>query len=161
MKKPKAGLFILLSVLMILGGCKHSELNFFEKNTAIPNYKWDYQFKATGRFEIKDSISPYNIYIVLRHTDAYKYNNIWLNIGLQSPGDSMYFQKVELSLGSDAGGWEGTGLNDIWETRKLLVKRPRKFIKAGIYHYSIAQIMRDNPLEHIMSAGIRLQKTVQ
>ena len=58
-------------------------------------------------------------------------------------------------------GWEGTGLNDIWEVRKLLVNRPRKFIKAGTYHYSIAQIMRDNPLEQVMSAGLRVQKAIQ
>jgi len=161
MKNTKACLILLLAISLVLGACKHNELNFFEKNNPIPNYKWDYNFTAKGSFDIKDTLCAYNIYIVLRHTDAYKYNNIWLNIGLQGPADSMYFQKVELTLGSDAGGWEGTGLNDIWEVRKLLVNRPRKFIKAGTYHYSIAQIMRDNPLEKVMSAGLRVQKAIQ
>ena len=94
----------------------------------------------------------------MRHTDAYKYNNIWLNIGLQPPGDSLITQKVNLTLGDDANGWEGTGMNDIWEVRKLLNGQPRRFKKAGNYYFTISQIMRDNPLEHIMNAGLRLEK---
>ena len=79
-------------------------------------------------------------------------------MGLQSPGDSMFIQKLNLSLGDDAQGWFGTGMNDIWEVRKPLTDRPRKFVKPGTYNYSIAQIMRDNPLKQVMSAGIRVEK---
>ncbi len=146
----------VLFILLMFTGCSQVEL--YEKNTAIPAYKWDYNFAAKGNFNITDTVSAYNIYIVLRHTDSYAYNNIWLQVGLQAPGDTMYYQKVELSLGSDAGGWEGTGMNDIWEVRKPLTDKPRRFKKPGNYNFSISQVMRDNPLPHVMSAGLRLQK---
>ena len=94
----------------------------------------------------------------MRHTDAYQYNNIWLNIGLQPPGDSMRNQRVNLQLGDDANGWEGTGMNDIWELRKLLNGEPRRFKQPGKYSFAISQIMRDNPLLHIMSVGLRVEK---
>lgn len=135
-----------------------TEVSVYEKNTAIPGYKWQHNFSADGTFIIKDTLSAYNIYIVLRHTDSYKYNNIWLNIGLQAPGDTMHFQHADLSLANDATGWEGSGMNDIWEVRKLLNGRPRRFVKAGEYRFSITQIMRDNPLPGIISAGLRVQK---
>ena len=77
---------------------------------------------------------------------------------MQTPGDSMRYQKQDLQLGNDANGWEGTGMNDIWEVRKLLNEEPRRFKKAGAYNFSIVQIMRENPLLHIMSAGLRLEK---
>ena len=64
-------------------------------------------------------------------------------------------QKINLSLGSDAQGWEGIGMNDIWEVRKLIARVP---LKKGDYNFSIGQIMRDNPLQHIMSVGLRLKK---
>ncbi|MBK8710460.1 MAG: gliding motility lipoprotein GldH [Niastella sp.] len=143
-------------VLFFITGCR--QIDLYEKNTAIPNYSWSASFIPQGSFEIKDSSSYFNIYVVLRHTDTYKYNNIWLNVGLQSPGDTMYYQKVELTLGSDAEGWEGVGMNDIWEVRKPLTDRPRRFVKPGTYHYSIQQIMRDDPLLHVMSVGLRIQK---
>jgi gliding motility-associated lipoprotein GldH len=138
--------------------CSCGQVDIFEKNTSIPGYKWSTAFTATGSFDIKDTLSAYNIYIVLRHSDAYAYNNIWLNVGLQSPGDTMYTQKIDLSLGSNPGGWEGTGMNDIWEVRKLLNSKPSRFKKAGEYKFSIGQLMRDNPLPDVMSAGLRIEK---
>lgn len=142
--------------ILCLASCKQVDL--FEKNTPIPNYEWNNNFAATGSFTISDTLAAYNIFIVLRHTDAYKYNNIWLNVGLQSPGDSLFYQKIDLSLGSDATGWEGTGMNDIWEVRKLLNGQPRRFRKKGTYQFSILHIMRDVPLKNIMSVGLRVEK---
>lgn len=141
---------------MLLNACRQIEL--YENNTAIPKFAWQSNFPAKGEFMITDTVSAYSIYIVLRHTDAYQYNNIWLNVGLQPPGDTMHFQRVNLKLGDDANGWEGTGMNDIWELRKLVNGEPRRFKKAGKYSFVITQIMRDNPLEHVISAGLRLEK---
>ncbi len=149
-------LIISAPVLLLIGSCTQIEL--YEKNTTIPKFAWQQNFSANCEFMITDTISAYSIYLVLRHTDAYQYNNIWLNIGLQPPGDSMHFQKVNLQLGDDANGWEGTGMNDIWEVRKLLNVQPRKFRKPGKYSFSISQIMRDNPLLYVISAGLRLEK---
>ncbi len=69
----------------------------------------------------------------------------------------MRFQKINLLLGNDANGWEGTGMNDIWEVRSLLNSEPQRFLRTGTYNFSIAQIMRDNPLLHIMSVGLRIE----
>ena len=144
----------LFAISLAIFSCK--QVNIYEKNTPISHYKWQQNFAATGTFFIKDTTSSYNIYVVLRHTDAYKYNNIWLNIGVQEPGDTMFFQNKDLILANDATGWEGTGMNDIWEIRKLIYVH--KFRKTGECKFSITQIMRDNPLPDIMSAGLRVQK---
>ena len=152
---------ILLVLAFVTGSLINSsckQIDIFEKNTVIPNYEWKSNFIVSGSFKITDTISAYSIYLVLRHTDAYKYNNIWLNIGLQPPGDSLIKQKVDLKLGDDANGWEGNGMNDIWELRKLLNGEPRRFKKAGEYKFTIAQVMRDEPLLHVMSAGLRIEK---
>lgn len=149
--------FFIAAAFLLLAGCR--QIDVYEMNTPIPKYKWQHSFAAPGTFIIKDTAASYNVSIVLRHTDAYAYNNIWLNVGLQSPGDSMYYQKIDLSLGNDAGGWEGAGMNDIWEVRKLLNSRSIRFKKAGTYHFRILHMMRDEPLENVMSAGLRVEKT--
>lgn len=152
----KTGYFyFILIIIACTTSC--TQINVFEKSSNIPGYKWQNNFAATGTFNIDDTIATYNLYLVLRHTDAYAYNNIWLNVGLQSPGDSLYFQKIDLSLGNDAIGWEGLGMNDIWEIRKPLAQNKR-FRKKGQYNFSIFQIMRDNPLPNFMSAGLRVEK---
>ncbi len=154
---PQRFLFVLIIIIStILTAC--TRLDVFEKNMVIPKNQWPYSLQPSFDFIIKDTTASYNLYIVLRHTDAYRYNNIWLNVGTQSPGDSTRYQKFELQLGSDAKGWEGTGMDDIWELRKLITNGPVKFNKAGNYHFSVAQIMRENPLPNIMNIGIRVEK---
>ncbi len=148
------------ALIFITSGLIYSctQIDVFEKNIQIPSYKWDSSYTASGSFAIEDTVSAYNLYIVLRHTDAYLYNNIWLSVGLQSPGDTMFKQKIDLRLGSDATGWEGSGMNDIWEVRKLLNDQPKRFRKKGVYQFSISQAMRDHPLHSVMSAGFRIEK---
>ena len=151
--------FVLPLLLLCTSFFSCREIDLFEKNISIPNMQWYNNYNAAGSFIIKDTNSTYNVFLILRHTDAYLYNNIWLNVGLQSPGqEALQYQKINLSLGNDAQGWEGVGMNDIWEVRKLISGTPKKFIKPGQYNFSIAQLMRNNPLPHIISAGLRIQK---
>ena len=131
---------------------------YLKKNTAIPKNEWNYNFKPSFNFTITDTTSEYNLYVVIRHRDAYRYNNIWLNIGTQSPNDTMRYQRFDLLLGTDAKGWDGTGMDDIWELRKSITNGPFKFNKPGNYIFSIEQIMRENPLLNILSIGIRVEK---
>ncbi len=151
-------IFLSFYAWAITGLVACRQINVYEKNTAIPQMEWSKDFTATGTFNIDDTLAAYKLFIVLRHTDAYTYNNIWLNVGLQPPEDSMYFQKLDLLLATDATGWQGTGMNDIWEVRKLLNGEPRRFKKTGQYNYKIFQVMRDNPLKNVMNAGLRIEK---
>jgi len=156
--KLKSSLIILVLATAFTQLVSCTQIEIFEKNTSIPNYQWKSDLEIKGSFLITDTTAAYDTYIVLRHTDAYKYNNIWLNIGIQPPADSMRYQKIDMPLGTDANGWMGTGMNDIWEIRQPLFSQALRFKKGGTYNFTITQIMRDNPLPSVMSAGLRLQK---
>jgi len=49
-------------------------------------------------------------------------------------------------------------MDDIFEVRKNITPGPVPFKKAGNYTFIIAQIMRENPLKHILNVGIRVEK---
>lgn len=147
----------LFAISLFFSACR--QLDVFEKNTSIPQYEWSYAFQPSFDFEVTDTSSRYNIYIVLRHRDAYRYNNIWLNVGTRFPKDSTTnYQRFDLQLASEGKGWEGTGMDDIWEVRKPLTKGPVPLKIPGKYHFTLAQVMRENPLPNILSAGIRVEK---
>ena len=145
---------LLITSLMV--SC--AKIDMFEKQVKIPSQQWFYNNNPAFTFQITDTASLYNLYIVLRHTDAYNYNNIWLRLGSNGPGDSIHFQNINLVLANDANGWEGTGTDDIFEVRKNITRGPVPFKKPGIYTFSIAQIMRENPLQHILNVGLRVEK---
>lgn len=153
MKIKRIKILVPVICTVLLFSC--TQISVFENSTSIPGYSWKSGFAAKGSFTITDSVSGYHCYIVLRHTDSYKYSNIWLNVGIQAPGDTMRFSKLNIELATDASGWMGSGMDDIWELSQLVML---PLTKKGTYNYSISQIMRDDPLPAVMSAGLRVEK---
>jgi gliding motility-associated lipoprotein GldH len=148
---------ILLVWTLITVSC--TRINVFEKNVPIPDHQWNSQFKPSITFDIKDTAALYNIYVVLRHTYAYKYSNIWMNVYTVFPGDSSRKkQPFNLTLAVDDKGWLGSGMDDIYEHRAPLFKKPIQFPKAGEYTFILENIMREDPLQSVMNAGIRIEK---
>ncbi len=127
----------------------------------IPAQQWFYNDVPSFTFHISDTASLYNLYIVLRHTDSYNYNNIWLRLGSKAPADTIQFQNINLQLATDVNGWDGTGTDDIFEVRKNITAGPVPFKKKGDYTFTIAQIMRENPLKHVLNVGLRVEKIKQ
>lgn len=149
-------LFILASVFcaVLIAGCKPIDL--YEKNVSIPQHAWQTSFKPSFNFTIKDTASLYQLFLVLRHTEKYNYTNIYINLYAQLPGsDSSIKIQRDLVLATNEG-WLGTGMDDIYEHRiKLGEPEP---LKAGQYTFTVEQIMRENPLNHVLNVGLRIEK---
>jgi len=114
--------------------------------------------KPTFIFNIEDTAARYNIFVVLRHTDAYHFNNLWLNITTIAPKDTAQNQQVKLLL-ADNAKWLGVAMDDVIESRILITKFPVK-LKAGNYTFTLQQIMREDPLQNVLQAGIRVEKAL-
>ena len=149
-------LFSLLAISLFFMAC--GTIDVFEKNVNIPNHEWSNTYKPEISFEISDTTSLYNIYVVLRHTDAYRYKNIWMNIYTQIPGDTIRKQRLDLLLATDDKGWLGSGMDDIFEHRIRITNQPQRLTKSGSYKFRLEQIMREEPLQYVMNIGIRVEK---
>jgi gliding motility-associated lipoprotein GldH len=153
MKLIKNCLLPLVSCSLYFAAC--TTVDLYEKDLTIPGFKWKSSFKPEFTFLIKDTAVQYQLFLVLRHNEKYNYNNIWINLYSQPPGDSVHKAPYELQLANNEG-WIGTGMDDIYEHRIELTKPIR--LKAGIYHFKIEQIMREDPLENVMNVGLRVEK---
>ena len=147
-------------LLLLAVACEPPKLDVYEKNLEIPGHNWSSDYKPS--FEVKiqpeDTAWLYNIYVNIRHTDAYPYSNIWLLIGTQYPGDSIpKEQRVELPLADVTGKWNGSGIDDIYEHR-IFIQQNATFNIPGTYKCSFEQNMRQNPLPHVMNVGLRVEK---
>jgi len=133
----------------------------FEKNVAVPGQEWESSFKPEIVFGIQDTSSLYNIYFVLRHTEAYSFNNIWISATVHQPGDTgVKTLRYDLTLATNDKGWMGAAMDDIYENR-ILIQPQTKFRRPGEYHFTIEQIMRQDPLKNVLNVGIRLEKVNQ
>jgi len=145
---------LLFLIACCLDSCKSSDL--YEKNVSVPHHEWASSYKPGFSFTIKDTQSVYRVYFVIRHTEKYNYKNIWINFFYQSPGDSLRKELKELTLATDDKGWLGTAIDDIYEQRIELTRDTR--LKAGEYKFMLENMMREDPLKHILNVGIRVEK---
>ncbi|HEY6505557.1 MAG TPA: gliding motility lipoprotein GldH [Chitinophagaceae bacterium] len=143
------------SLLIVFSCC--TTVDLYEKSTAIPGHAWQNSFKPSFDFTIKDTTSLYQLFLVLRHTEKYRYTNIYINLYAQVPGqDSAVKIQRDLLLATNEKGWLAAGMDDIYEHR-IKLGEPEA-LKAGNYKFTVEQIMRDNPLQHVLDVGVRIEK---
>ena len=130
-------------------------IDLYEKDVTIPGFRWKSSFKPEFTFTIKDTTVPYQLFLVLRHNERYNYNNIWINLYSQPPADSLHKASFELPLATNEK-WLATGMDDIYEHRIKLTDP--QYLKTGVYHFIVEQIMREDPLENVMNVGLRVEK---
>lgn len=146
--------YIALVLLLLLFAC--SKIDVFEKTAFFPKHEWPSSKQPSFTFNIEDTNVRYNIYAVIRHTDAYHFNNLWLNLTTIPPGDTAQTVRLKLVLG-DNTQWLGSSMDDIIEHRIRINQNPVKLNK-GTYQFILQQIMREDPLLNILNAGIRVEK---
>jgi gliding motility-associated lipoprotein GldH len=137
----------------IIYGC--TTLDIYEKSIAFPQHSWSSNDTASLSFSITDTAAFYNLYVVLRHEDAYGYKNIWLNIQVKGPDSTFAFRR-EFTLANNIK-WLGSSMDDIIEHRIVFNTVPLK-LKKGLYVFSLQQAMREDPLQHMLNTGIRVEK---
>ncbi|NML19713.1 gliding motility lipoprotein GldH [Pseudoflavitalea sp. G-6-1-2] len=154
-KQGITGILTMAFAALLLNACS-VRTDLFEKNIPIPDHNWSKSFKPEISVNIEDTASRYIIYAVVRHQDAYRYKNLYLNIAIQSPTGETATHMVDLKLATDEKGWLGSGMDDIFEHRIQIT--PAGTLHAGAYKFTLQQMMREDPLEHVMNAGIRIAK---
>ena len=65
--------------------------------------------------------------------------------------------QMRASTLADNNGWKGSGMDDIYEHRVRILDLAG-FPKPGTYSFTLEQIMRDDPLPHVLNVGVRLEK---
>ena len=150
----KALFLLFVSCALCLASC--TTIDLYEKDVAIPGHRWKSDFKPSFTFAIKDTTRPYQFFLVLRHTEKYNYTNIYINLYVQPPEkDSTQKIQQDLQLANNEG-WLGAGMDDIYEHR-IQIGQPQT-LKAGTYSFVVEQIMREDPLEHVLDVGLRIEK---
>ena len=148
--------FMIPIACLFIIGCEESSL--YQKVVFLPEQAWSYNNRPVFNFNITDTTSSYRVFFIIRHTDAYEYNNIWIQVASHLPGETTSrSNRFNIPLANEKQ-WLGTGMDDIYDHRVLLYPQPVKFKKTGNYSIEFKQDMRVDPLQHVMNVGLRLEK---
>lgn len=92
-------------------------------------------------FEIKDSLSVYNLFVNTRVSNEYPFNNLFIITELVQPNNKVIVDTLEYEMTQPDGTLLGTGFSDIKES-KLWLKENYKFEQNGKYTLSINHAVR-------------------
>ncbi|WP_452225530.1 gliding motility lipoprotein GldH [Lacinutrix chionoecetis] len=152
--------YILLGIILM--SCDSKRV--FDEYESIPEV-WNKDKVVSFKVNPPDSINPYNLFVNLRNTNAYKYSNLFLIVEMNFPHGKNIVDTLEYKMTKPNGEFLGTGMSSIKEN-KLWYKEGVVFNESGEYTVNIQHAMRENGevngvanLEGITDVGFRIEKT--
>ncbi len=151
--------FLVFSFLLV--ACDSNRV--FDVYESVPN-KWHKDSVIRFKVNPPDSINPYNLFVNLRNTNDYKYNNLYLIVEMVFPHGRTIKDTLEYRMAEPSGKLLGKGFTDVKEN-KLWYKEQVVFKETGEYTVNIQHAMRENgkvngivALEGVTDIGFRIEK---
>ncbi|MEL6813055.1 MAG: gliding motility lipoprotein GldH [Bacteroidota bacterium] len=108
----------------------------------MPGY-WDVHDVAAFEIPQLDSLEQYHVFLHLRNTNDYPFNNIFLIASMEFPHGKTVTDTLEYKMAYPDGAWMGTGIGTVKES-KLWYKENVTFFEEGNYKLTVSQAVRNN-----------------
>ncbi len=129
----------------------------YDRVVDMPDEQWNRDSILMFEVPVTDTIGAYNILFCNRITGQYPFSNMFLFITITAPDRTHQTDTLECLLADKRGKWLGKGFGSVW-TNEIVYKRNIVFPKKGNYTFYIEQAMRIENLEHVLDAGLRIEK---
>lgn len=155
----KLSLNVIL-ILLILCFVSCDEYRVYEKDIDFKSQQWSSMDTLSFTTHIGEE-TPLNIYVNVRHRFNYNWRNIWLNLGIVFPNDSLYETAINIQLSQPDGQWFGDCSGDVCRLIYPLSNYTNyTCADTGFYTFRLNHEMREDPLQEIMSAGVRIENFI-
>lgn len=162
LKMHKIGLVFLLVVLF--WACDSQRK--YDVYKTIDSKGWGVEEFVDFEFEVKDTLASNNLFINIRNTNDYLYNNLFVITKLNYPNGLSVIDTLEYEMADVRGKWLGTGFTDVKEN-KLFYRENFTFPNSGNYKIQIQQAMRKRNeisgieyLKGISDVGFRIEPVI-
>ncbi|MBL4662817.1 MAG: gliding motility lipoprotein GldH [Flavobacteriaceae bacterium] len=156
--------FAVLMLLLVSISCD-SDMVVGEMRD-LPGY-WDKNETLEFKIPALDSLKNYNVFLHLRNTNEYPFNNVFLIASIEFPHGKIITDTLEYRMAYPDGAWMGTGIGSVKES-KLYYKESVSFFEEGVYHLTVSQAVRNNgsvhgvtQLEGITEVGYSIEEANQ
>lgn len=160
LKRNNAVLFFIIFVFFF--SCDKKRV--FDEYKGV-NGNWETTDTIQFVFDQKDTINPYNLFLNIRNTNEYPFNNLFLIVSLKQPDSLVKIDTLEFAMTKPDGSLLGEGFSDIKES-KLWYQENFKFKQAGKYTVKIQHALRETgsvsgieELKGVTDIGFRIEKT--
>lgn len=136
----------ILAVSILMLGCRHNVI--YDSAITLPLEGWHTDSVCSFVVNVDDTVSAYDMYVYVRHTDRYPFQNMWLQVNTDT---------IEFYLANQYGRWLGNNLGRYFEM-PVIYQTNYSFPHAGEYTFDVRQIMRDDLLRGVNDVIFKVQK---
>ena len=144
---------IVLVLVFFLASCDKTRV--YEKNIDLDRYQWKYDDKVSFDF-VLDDVNSKKVFLNFRHAELFAYRNVIIKLEIINPKGEKENLDLNIALSEPNGMWFGDCSGDICDLKYPI---NYTFKDTGKYVFSFEQNMRENPLKHVMSIGLRVENT--
>jgi gliding motility-associated lipoprotein GldH len=155
----KLVMFFLTAIFLV--SCESNTV--FSETKAMDGF-WGADEVVAFNLPQLDSLKKYDIYVNIRNTNEFKFNNLFLIVSIDFPHGKTVTDTLEYRMANPDGSWMGHGIGNVKEN-KLWYKENIQFLETGNYTINIAQAMRNNgevegvtKLEGITDVGFSIEE---
>ena len=133
------------SIVLVFGFLMFScdDKTDFNQYKSIDDKGWEANSKVLFEFDVKDTISPKNLFINIRNNSDFEFSNLYLITELVFPNQSKVVDTLQYEMADATGKFLGTGFTEIKEN-KLFYKEKKAFPVSGKYMFHVRHAMRKN-----------------
>lgn len=150
-------LTLILGALLSMVFFSCSKNVVFSEYKKIPEEGWRISNKLSYEVNIDDNSKYHNVFLTVRHADAYPYSNLYVFLTTTYPDGKTSVDTLECILANKKGEWQGDGAGDLWDN-KIPLKQNVRFPQTGKYTFTFEQGMRSDPLPLILDFGMVIEK---
>ena len=100
---------ILLAVIsVLLMGCQQGVV--YTEFASLPSVGWEADSMVCFTPVLTDTVGSYDMSIVMRHTDRYAYQNLWLFVDVKADSVVIRRDTINGMLADEKGNWYGKGM---------------------------------------------------
>ncbi len=151
--KKRIAFFLLTTIVFFSCGKK----NIFEKHETIENSTWNKNKVITFDVPINNIGKKYNIYIAVRHSEVYPFDNLYVGVDIYTPSGDKRSKDYYLELRNEDRSFKGDVLGDIWDVKVLIMKNA-SFTKEGVHKFEISNLMQYPNIPDVMEIGLIVEK---
>ena len=145
-------LLILIVSLLALSSCQQSVV--YSDFISLPAQGWHQDSVLSYDISVADSTADYGIQIIVRHTNEYPYQNLWLFVDEYAGEQHIHRDTIEAMLADDYGRWIAGGINTY--ELPLQYATSYRFASASLNRITIQQGMRTEQLRGISDVGVKV-----
>lgn len=149
-----AALLAYCMAALLLAGCGGPEV-VFEQSQDFSNQGWAHADSVSYAYTISDTSRQYDLVLIVDHTDAFAYENFYVQLDTYLPDGQHLRQPLSLELADNFGQWHGE-CGSAGCSMAISLQEGTRFTAPGEYRQVVTQFSRDEVLAGVTGLGYRV-----